>query len=123
MQRRMPHGSSTTHNWPLTDYTCLQIRKHISLIRFNMAVHDESIPIVDFSSILSESVDLSNCPQVAKIHSAFSTVGFVFLKNHGIDKQLVGLGIDGLGVICQPKVHAYVIVARLAHRQSFSQIN
>ena len=48
-----------------------------------------SCDVVDFSSILSDSTDLSTCPQVKEIHSAFSTVGFVFLKNHGIEKKLV----------------------------------
>ena len=48
-----------------------------------------SCDVVDFSSILSDSTDLSTCPQVKEIHSAFSTVGFVFLKNHGIERKLV----------------------------------
>ncbi len=46
--------------------------------------------MVDFSGILSSSTeDLGSCPQVKELHSALSTVGFVFLRNHGIDKQLV----------------------------------
>ena len=46
------------------------------------------IPVVDFKDVLS-SDDLSACPQVQEIHHAFSKVGFVFLTNHGIDKELV----------------------------------
>ncbi len=49
-----------------------------------------AIPVVDFSDILSGSKDLSSCPQVKEFHSALSTVGFVFLKNHGINKEMVG---------------------------------
>lgn len=52
-----------------------------------MAAQD-FIPVVDFQRVLSTE-DLANCPQVLEIHSAFSQVGFVFLKNHGIKKQLV----------------------------------
>lgn len=47
----------------------------------------ECIPVVDFDG-LSEQ-DIGNCPQVKEIHTAFSTVGFVFIKNHGIDRKLV----------------------------------
>ena len=50
----------------------------------------EAISVVDFSDILSGSKDLSSCPQVKEFHSALSTVGFVFLKNHGINKEMVG---------------------------------
>ncbi len=49
----------------------------------------EAIPVIDFSDILSGSKDLGNCPQVKELHSALSTVGFVFLTNHGIDKKMV----------------------------------
>ncbi len=49
----------------------------------------EAIPIIDFSDILSGSKDLGSCPQVKELNSALSTVGFVFLKNHGIDKEMV----------------------------------
>ena len=47
-----------------------------------------SIPVVDFDGVYS-STDLSSCPQVEEIHSAFTTIGFVFIKNHGIERKLV----------------------------------
>ena len=53
----------------------------------------DSIPVVDFAGLLSRDDlsrdDLSTCPQVQQLHHAFSQVGFVFIKNHGIDKKLV----------------------------------
>ena len=50
----------------------------------------DSIPIVDLEG-LSREQDLSGCPQVQQIHSAFTTVGFVFIKNHGIQRKTVRL--------------------------------
>ena len=47
-----------------------------------------AIPVVDLEGVFS-SPDLSSCPQVAQIHSAFSTIGFVFIKNHGIPRKSV----------------------------------
>ena len=49
---------------------------------------EKSIPVVNFKDIFS-STNLTNCPQVKEIHSAFTSVGFVFVKNHGIDRKLV----------------------------------
>ena len=46
------------------------------------------IPVVDFDGVFS-SADLTSCRQTAQIHSAFTTVGFVFIKNHGIERKLV----------------------------------
>ena len=42
-----------------------------------------AVPVVDFKGVFF-SPDVSNCPQVKEIHSAFTTVGFVFITNHGI---------------------------------------
>ena len=47
-----------------------------------------SIPVVDFDGVFS-CTDLSSCPQVEEIHSALATIGFVFVKNHGIERKLV----------------------------------
>ena len=47
-----------------------------------------SIPVVDFDSVFS-CTDLSSCLQVKEIHAAFTTVGYIFIKNHGIDRKLV----------------------------------
>ena len=47
-----------------------------------------AIPVVDWSEVPSNS-DLSTSSQVQQLHSAFTKVGFVFLKNHGIDQKLV----------------------------------
>ena len=55
-----------------------------------------SIPVVDFSDVFScldSCLDLSVCPQVKEINSALSSVGFVFITNHGIRRSLVRLFI------------------------------
>ena len=49
---------------------------------------DRIIPVVDIKGI-SSNTDLSQCPQVKEINSTFTSVGFVFIKNHGIDRKLV----------------------------------
>jgi len=51
-----------------------------------------AIPVVNFQQFLVAE-DLSRCPQVKELHSAFSQVGFVYLKNHGIDMEIVSTGI------------------------------
>ena len=56
-----------------------------------MATQSRQIPVVDIKDIKSNS-DLSQCPQVEEINSAFTSVGFVFIKNHGIDRKLVSGG-------------------------------
>lgn len=49
-----------------------------------------AIPVVDLQEVLSSSSDLEGYPpQVEQLNSAFSTVGFVFIKNHGIPRKLV----------------------------------
>ncbi len=47
-----------------------------------------AIPVVDFHT-LSDSTPASECPVIKQLHSAFSTLGFVFITNHGIDMKLV----------------------------------
>ena len=50
-----------------------------------------AIPVVDFQSAVSSSGEgLAASPVVQQLHAAFTTVGFVFLTNHGIDRKLVG---------------------------------
>ena len=49
---------------------------------------EDFIPVVDFADLAS-SQDLSSCAQMQELHSAFSKVGFVFVKNHGIERQAV----------------------------------
>ncbi len=57
-----------------------------------------TIPVVDFSSILSaSSADISTLPEIEELHAAISGIGFVFLKNHGINQQLVS-GCDSIDV-------------------------
>lgn len=62
-----------------------------------------SIPVVDFGQMsLDKPVkdcSVESVKQMAdKIHQAFSTVGFVYIKNHGIPQEqvikLLGLEID-----------------------------
>ncbi len=49
-----------------------------------------TIPVVDFSNILSaNSADISTLPELEELRAAISGVGFIFLKNHGINRQLV----------------------------------
>jgi len=48
-----------------------------------------SIPVTDFERILSCSEGLSSCDAVQELHSAFTTVGFVFIRNHGIDRRMI----------------------------------
>ena len=61
----------------------------------------KSIPVVDFEDVFS-SINLTNCSQVKEIHSAFTSVGFVFVKNHGIDRKLV--------------LYIYIYIYILTHR-------
>ena len=51
----------------------------------------DSIPIVDFKNIPRDStLNVSSHAELVKqLHSAFSKVGFVFIKNHGIERDLV----------------------------------
>ena len=51
-----------------------------------------SIPVVDFEKVLScsKGEGLASCGAVQELHSAFTTVGFVFIRNHGIDRRMVG---------------------------------
>ena len=65
-----------------------------------MATDNSQIPVVDIKDINSNT-DLSQCPQVEEINSAFTSVGFVFIKNHGIDRKLV----SGGGPIYSPNSH------------------
>lgn len=67
------------------------------------------IPVVDFEGVLSCS-DLSTCAQVQQLHTAFTQVGFVFIKNHGIHKELVsGCAIKAGGwvVVYFAKTHPF----------------
>ena len=57
-------------------------------IRSSIDGSSMEIPVVDFDGVFS-SADLTSCPQTAQIHSALTTVGFVFIKNHGIERKLV----------------------------------
>ena len=55
---------------------------------------ESSIPVVDFSQMSLEKVTEDFSPQsiqhlADEIHLAFSTVGFVYLKNHGIPREKV----------------------------------
>ena len=60
--------------------------------RVRMEPDNMSIPVVDIAEVLSRSERLDSCDAVEELHSAFTTVGFVFIRNHGIDKKLVGIG-------------------------------
>ena len=61
-----------------------------------------SIPVIDIHSvninISDDDIKADELDRVAaKIVDAFSTIGFVYLKNHGISQQLVS---DMYGFVC-----------------------
>ena len=63
-------------------------------IRRKMAV--DGIPIVDFSAMSLENKNpLSEDDPIIRdladqVYQAFSTIGFVYLRNHGIPQEMVG---------------------------------
>ena len=62
---------------------------------FNMAVNVSGIPVVDFGAMSLKNKDTLNESDEAikdlanQIYQAFSTIGFVYLKNHGIPQEVV----------------------------------
>ena len=55
---------------------------------------ESSIPVVDFSQMNVEKVTEDDSPEsiqqlADEIHRAFSTMGFIYLKNHGIPQEKV----------------------------------
>ena len=62
-----------------------------------MYVMESLVPVVDFSEVNLEKAaegcfSNSNLQELTeKIHQAFTTVGFVYLKNHGIPQEKVSL--------------------------------
>ena len=80
-----------------------------------MATNISGIPVVDFSamSLQNESSvreDSDAVNQLADhVHQAFSTIGFVYLKNHGIPQEKVAckhvynLQITVLSYLCLTK--------------------
>ena len=65
-----------------------------------MAQVDFSIPVVDFSSLGLQHEDRPDYEQecvrkvASEMYKAFSTSGFVYLKNHGIPKEKVQYFLD-----------------------------
>ena len=61
-----------------------------------MAVNISGIPVVDFSAMGLQNKDPLNENNEAikeladQVYQAFSTIGFVYLKNHGIPQEMVG---------------------------------
>ncbi len=52
-----------------------------------------AIPVVDFQALSAAEKGVTpDLPVIEELHSAFSTVGFVFITNHGIDRKLVSRG-------------------------------
>ena len=76
--------------WKVYLYSCTDLRSiTMEKRRYNSPIPAlAEIPVVDFDGVFS-CADLTSCPQTAQIHSAFTTVGFVFIKNHGIHRKLV----------------------------------
>ena len=57
---------------------------------------ESSIPVVDFGQMslqkTIEDCSFENMQQLAdEIHQAFSTIGFVYIKNHGIPQEKVNI--------------------------------
>ena len=69
-----------------------------------MAVNISGIPVVDFSAMGLQNKDpLSENSEAIKelayhVYQAFSTIGFVYLKNHGIPQEVVSY-TEGLEVL------------------------
>ena len=67
----------------------------IYFMLLKMATNISGIPVVDFSamSLQNESSVRENSDAVKQladhVHQAFSTIGFVYLKNHGIPQEKV----------------------------------
>ncbi len=59
----------------------------VFMLKRNM-VSSTIIPVVDFEGI-SSNTNLSSAPQIQQLNSAFTDVGAVYIRNHGIDKKLV----------------------------------
>ena len=66
-----------------------------SQMLLKMATNISGIPVVDFSamSLQNDSSMRENSDAVKQladhVHQAFSTIGFVYLKNHGIPQEKV----------------------------------
>ncbi len=72
-----------------------------------------TIPVVDFSSILSaNSADISSLPEIEELRSAISGIGFVFLRNHGISRQLVSecMYIANYMIVYRPCKYTIIIM-------------
>ena len=56
----------------------------------------DGIPVVDFSAMSLENKNPLNEDDATirdladQVYQAFSTIGFVYLRNHGIPQQMVG---------------------------------
>ena len=68
----------------------------------------DGIPVVDFSAMslenknpLSEG-DPSIRDLADQVYQAFSTIGFVYLRNHGIPQEMVGCLSFILQIPCHP---------------------
>lgn len=74
------------------------------------------IPVVDFSamSVEHEAIPLPSDDRVQtivrQIHEAFSTVGFVYLKNHGITQERV---IYEICCSCSYMYGVYLLIIQL----------
>ena len=87
---------------------------------------ESSIPVVDFSQMSVEKVIEDYSPEsiqqlADEIHRAFSTVGFVYLKNHGIPQEKVReftekSSYSGTPLIRPPLGHKIlVVITRWSH--------
>ena len=84
-------------NFPSLQIVWLVVCKSCNTVKFNLHVcvaMESSIPVVDFSQMSEEKVTEDYSPEsiqqlADEIHRAFSTVGFVYLKNHGIPQEKV----------------------------------
>ena len=55
-----------------------------------MATNISGIPVVDFSAMsLQNDSSMRENSDADHVHQAFSTIGFVYLKNHGIPQEKV----------------------------------
>ena len=77
---------------------CVALR--LSASKMSAVEHVSGIPVVDFGAMSLEHDIRPNTDSQAvqtlskQIYSAFSTIGFVYLKNHGIHQQKVGFSFN-----------------------------
>lgn len=74
---------------------------HIKLLTGIQAAMESTIPIIDLSAMcLGKTAESSTALEIRQLademYRAFCTVGFVYIKNHGIPREKVRISFLGL---------------------------